>query len=472
MNSAVNFLIESGVSLAFLSLIYILFLRKETFFRLNRIFLLISVAFSMTLPFMHLKVYDPQSVMLSEVTVTPYRNLVEAVTVYGQDFSGAATQIISSSRLIILIYLLGLLFFSIRFFIRIAQVVMLIRKNEVQIHNNVKFVLLNQDFSPFSFLNYVFINAGHKTEAGYEKIVAHEIEHIRQGHTFDVMLLEVLTILQWFNPFMWMLKRVIRENHEFLADRAVLDSGVNAGHYKQLLLSQAVGFQLEMTNNFNTSLIKKRIKMISKIKSSKFANLKYVLGALSVVALLVVFACEQKETVDMEPVPEQDLTTVKLSIEGERIKLDGTEAAVQKVEEILGEGNSWSLSKDSLGVVYITKNAEAPAKKLDADEQVFFIVEDMPEFPGGDDALRKYIANKVKYPEDAVKNGIQGKVYVTFVVSKDGSVANAKVVRGVDSSLDQEALRVIRELPKWKPGYQKGVPVNVSYTVPINFALQ
>jgi TonB family protein len=474
MNSAINFLIESGVSLAFLSLIYILFLRKETFFRLNRIFLLVSVAFSLLLPFMHLKVLEPQSVMLSEVTVTPYRNLVEAVTVYGQDFSGAATQIISSSRLIILIYLLGLSFFSIRFFIRIAQVVQLIRKNEVQIHNKVKFVLIDQDFSPFSFLNYVFINPGHREESGYEKIVAHEIEHIRQGHSFDVLLLEILTILQWFNPFMWMLKRVIRENHEFLADRAVLDSGVNAGHYKQLLLNQAVGFQLEMANNFNTSLIKKRIKMISKIKSSKLANLKYALGALSLLALLLVFACEQKEKVEIDPMTttKQDPSSVQLKIDGEKVKLDGSEIALQQIEEILGSGQNLSLIKDSLGDVYITKKAVITTKTLDDNEEVFFVVEEMPEFPGGDVALRKFIANNVKYPESAQKNGIQGKVYVSFVVGKDGYVKNAKIVRGVDPALDAEALRVVNLQPKWKPGTQRGVAVNIQYTVPINFALQ
>jgi len=472
MNSAVNFLLESGVSLAFLSLIYILFMRMETFFRLNRIFLLVSVAFSVALPFVHLRVYEPQSVMLSEVTVTPYRNLMEAITIYGQDFSGTATQFISSSRLVILIYLLGLFFFSIRFAIRIVQIILLIGRNEVQRNGTIKFVLLDKKFSPFSFLNYVFVNPKHRQEGDYGKIVAHEIEHIRQGHSFDVLLLEVLTILQWFNPFMWILKKVIRENHEFLADRAVLESGVNAGHYKKLLLSQAVGFQLEMANNFNTSLIKKRIKMISKIKSSKFANLKYVLGALSVVALLVVFACEQKETMDMEPAPEQDLTTVKLSIEGEKIKLDGSDVAIQKVEEILGAGQSWSLTKDSLGDFYITKKAEITPKTLDSNEAVFFVVEEMPEFPGGDLALRKYIANNVKYPEVAVENGIKGKVYVTFVVSKDGSVANVKIARGVDPSLDKEALRVVSSLPKWKPGKQRGEYVNVSYTVPINFALQ
>jgi len=104
--------------------------------------------------------------------------------------------------------------------------------------------------------------------------------------------------------------------------------------------------------------------------------------------------------------------------------------------------------------------------------EVFFIVEDMPEFPGGEMALRTFIANSIKYPVIAQENGIQGKVYVTFVVGKDGSVSNATIARGVDASLDKEALRVINTLPRWKPGKQRGKPVNVSYTVPINFQLQ
>lgn len=113
-------------------------------------------------------------------------------------------------------------------------------------------------------------------------------------------------------------------------------------------------------------------------------------------------------------------------------------------------------------------------KKEEEEEetQVFFIVEDMPEFPGGELALRKYIGNAIKYPVIAQENGIQGKVYVTFVVGKDGSISNASIARGVDPSLDKEALRVVNSLPKWKPGKQRGKPVNVSYTVPINFVLQ
>ncbi len=109
----------------------------------------------------------------------------------------------------------------------------------------------------------------------------------------------------------------------------------------------------------------------------------------------------------------------------------------------------------------------------EADEaEVFFIVEDMPEFPGGELALRQFIANSIKYPVIAQENGIQGRVYVTFVVDADGSVSNPRIARGVDPSLDKEALRVVSLLPKWKPGKQRGKPVRVSYTVPINFQLQ
>uniref|UniRef100_UPI003216FF01 M56 family metallopeptidase n=1 Tax=uncultured Draconibacterium sp. TaxID=1573823 RepID=UPI003216FF01 len=471
MNNLVNFIIESGVSLSLLSVIYILFLRRETFFRLNRIFLLISVTFSILLPFLKFRVYEPKSIMLAEVTVTPYRNLLEAVTIYGQDFSGSLVQTISSSRLIIIIYLLGLLFFLVRFIFRLIQVSILIIKNPVQQVGAVKFVSVTKEFSPFSFLRYIFINPEKRNEAGYEKIVAHEMEHIKQGHSFDVLILEIMTVLQWFNPFMWILKRVIRENHEFLADRAVLNSGISAAQYKQLLLSQAVGFQIEMANSFNTSMIKNRIKMISKIKSSKIANLKYVFGILTVLALVVVFACEQKETIVAEPADVNKNQQLQLTLQGDKIMINGDEADIKKVEEMIGKGKL-VLTKDSLGNSFLSVSKEERPKNLEKDETVFFIVEDMPEFPGGDLALRKFISKSIKYPDLAVENGIQGKVYVTFVVTKDGSIANARIARGVDPLLDQEAIRVVNMQPTWKPGYQKGKPVNVSYTVPINFVLQ
>ena len=127
---------------------------------------------------------------------------------------------------------------------------------------------------------------------------------------------------------------------------------------------------------------------------------------------------------------------------------------------------------DDETIIDVAPVIQTEEEEEEDEAQVFFIVEDMPEFPGGELALRKYIANAISYPVIAQENGIQGKVYVTFVVDKDGSISDGRIARGVDPSLDKEALRVVNMLPKWKAGKQRGKPVRVSYTVPINFVLQ
>jgi TonB family protein len=469
MNSAVNYIIESGVSLALLSLIYAVFLRKETFFKINRWFLLGSVMFSVVLPILKFRVFSPKPIMLAEVTVTPYRNLLEAITVYSHGFSGSVEKAIISTNLLIFIYLAGAAFFFGRFLFRIIQILLIIRKNEIQVAGGFKMVILEKEMSPFSFLNYVFASKSLLQKNGYDKMISHELEHVKQGHSIDVIILEILTVFQWFNPFMWMLRHAIRENHEYLADQAVLTTGVNRGYYKKLLLNQFVGGQLVIANNFNYSIIKNRIKMMSKIKSPKYAISKLVFGVFVAAALVIAFACEQKESVETV-IPEEQV--VKLTIQGDKLKIDGNSTEIEKLKTMFSGESGFEIVTDSAGNNLLVKKEQIQPKSLDASEQIFFIVEEMPEFPGGEIALRQYIANAVKYPVTAQEKGIQGKVYVTFVVSKDGSVADCKIARGVDPSLDKEALRVVSELPKWMPGKQKGKNVNVSYTIPINFQLQ
>lgn len=469
MNSAVNFIIESGVSLALLSLIYVLFLRKETFFQINRWFLLGSVLFSVVLPILKLRIFSPEPFMLNEITVTPYRNMLEAITVYSRDFSGTVEDVILSTTVLIYVYLAGVILFFGRFLFRILQLSLIIRRSEVQATDGFNLVILKEETSPYSFLKYVFVSQSLMQSKGYDKMIKHELEHVTQGHSLDVIILELLTVFQWFNPFMWMLNRAIRENHEFLADQAVLSNGVSRGEYKSLLLNQFVGGQLVIANNFNYSIIKKRIKMMSKIKSSKIAITKIVYGVLVAAALIVAFACEKKESAETIQAEEQ---VIKVTIQGDKLKIDGSSADVEKLKSMFSQGSGFEVVTDSLGNTLLVKNEVIKPKSLNANEEIFFIVEEMPEFPGGEMALRQHIAGAVKYPDDAQKNGIQGKVYVTFVVSKDGTVADAKIARGVNPSLDTEALRVVRTLPKWVPGKQKGQTVNVSYTVPINFVLQ
>ena len=474
MSSTVNFILESGISLAFMAMIYVLFLRKETFFRLNRLFLLGTVLFSVVLPFLKFRVYEPRAVMLSEITVTPYRNVLEAITVYGNDLSVTVEQAVLSVSLIGWIYLAGVVFFLGRFLFRLVQIALLIQKNEVRKYDRLRLVFLENPNSPFSFLNYVFVSRLLQNSEGYDRMMAHELEHVKQGHSLDVIILEVLTTFQWFNPFMWMLRRAIRENHEFLADQAVLRSGIDRGYYKKLLLSQFAGGQLVLTNNFNYSLIKNRIKMMSKIKSSKLANVKITLGVLTALALIIVFACEQKETEMQENqiTGKEAITITSTLLEDGRMKMEGTAEDMEEFKKRFANVNSFEIETDSLGNIFLVQKKEEMPNTLTGDEQIFFIVEEMPEFPGGEQALRKFIANNIEYPVSAQENGIQGKVYVTFVVDKNGDVANARIARGVDPALDREALRVVNSLPKWIPGKQRGQNVNVSYTVPINFALQ
>lgn len=466
----INFLLESVISLSLLVTVYLVFLKGETFLRLNRIFLLSSLLFSLVLPILKIRLLEPQPIMLQEITVTPYRNMFEAVNIYGKDFSMSVEQVLITHKLLIWIYIIGLFLLICQLIFRLIQIRKLIRKHPIQPYYGAKMVLMDQDYGTFSFLNYVFISRKLIGSDDFKKIAAHELEHIKQGHTWDILFLEFLVALQWFNPFVWVLRSVVKENHEYLADRAVIASGVSRGYYKQLLINQFTGEQIIITNNFNYSMIKNRIKMMSKIKSSKIASLKYLPGLLLAMILTLVFACEQKEVSD--PILGTESEVLNLTIIDEnQLKIEGNAVDIERVTRMMSGSNEFDLKKDSNGYLVLQKKKNIP-RVLTGNEQIFFIVEVMPEFPGGENALRQFISNNVKYPEAAQQKGIQGRVYVTFVVDKEGNTANAKIVRGVDPSLDMEALRVVNSLPKWKPGYQKGEAVNVSYTVPINFALK
>lgn len=156
--------------------------------------------------------------------------------------------------------------------------------------------------------------------------------------------------------------------------------------------------------------------------------------------------------------------------------------SVQLIEKMAPYFNNARIEKEA-GTIIIDKPGTSPKEDVvvvgyagkpepNPEEAVFFIVEEMPEFPGGEDAMKRHIATTIKYPVEAQKKGTQGKVYVTFVVAKDGSVKDVRIARGADPLLDEEAMRVVKSLPQWTPGKQRGKAVNVSYTVPIEFKLQ
>ena len=483
MHNLVNYLLESGVSLTLFALVYLLFLRRETFFRTNRLFLLFSVLFSLLLPLLAIPVLAPRAVILPEVTVTPYRNLLETVLVERQRFSGNVEQFVISSRLIVNLWLAGVLVMAIISLLRLGQILRIIRKGKVTDSGDFKMVLNGRESDPFSFMNYLFIPEDYAQIPGYDQIVYHEREHIRQGHTWDILLLDILLVFQWFNPFIWMLKRAVRENHEYLVDRAVLRSGMTTADYKNLLLSEVVGSKVFAAHHFNNSLLKNRFKMMTKIPSRKAAGIKIVSGLMIALALVVVFACEKKTSTKLDAGAGENLT---IEPSDSLLKISGSREEVRKLDSILGSRNyeMITMTDQNSDRSYILLKSGDPGKgtspvsetlnldELQDESEVFFIVEEMPEYPGGEAALRKFISEKILYPVIAQENGIQGKVYVSFVVSADGSVRNARIARGVDPVLDKEALRVVNSMPRWTPGKQRGKAVNVSYTVPISFVLQ
>lgn len=481
MISFVNYLLESGISLSLFALVYFLFLRRETFFNVNRWFLLVSVGFSAILPILHIPFYTPQATVLPEVTVTPYINLLSSVTIYGTALSHGAEQFVLNYSMLGYVYLVGVVIFAGIFLLRIYQIIRLIAQNRIVSEGKIRLVVLDREISPFSFLNYIFVSKDLQNTKGWEKMLEHERQHIHQGHTFDVLVLEFIAVIQWFNPFFWMFRRALRENHEFLADQAVISHGTAPSWYKQILINQYVGDQIIIANNFNYSLIKTRIKMMSKIKSRKITHVKILIGFVMAASLIAVFACEQKESVKAEK--DLNVSSVTLVTDGHPLQISGDAAGIDKLKQIITESDDYELKPDSVTgqlkiasknnkVGEVTVTTIGQKQSVDANDQLFFIVEEMPDFPGGQLALRKFIAQSIKYPAIAQEKGIQGKVFVNFVVEKDGSVSSAKIARGVDPALDKEALRVVSSLPKWKPGKQGGNLVRVSYTVPINFVLQ
>ncbi|OQY05119.1 MAG: hypothetical protein B6I20_01835 [Bacteroidetes bacterium 4572_117] len=411
-----EFLLKSSIVLLVFYLGYWFLLRKGTHFRLNRLYLLMGVLFSLLIPFFSFQLPGNNT---SEIFVT----LDSIDIVAGNQLAAEKTH--GFADIIQLFYYLIAIVFFARVVMQLYMLLKLFTQSEIETVEGTKVVITNKKNAVFSFFKLVYANKSCRYSADFHAIIKHEQVHIVQKHSVDILLAELLSIILWFNPFAWLYKKSIKENHEYLADQVVVNNGYSANHYQKLLFEQSTGLHLSLANNFNKSLTFKRLNMMKKIKSNKLAKYK-VLIAVPVIIAIVVFVSCSKELVNIEPVKNED----------------GIDLGLRKKTMAISE-------KDT----------------------VFFVVENMPQFPGGEEGLRNYIAQNVKYPEYARVNGIEGKIYVRFVVTKTGDVDHVTIARGVDSILDNEALRVVKTLPKWMPAEQSGKKVNVWYTVPINFSL-
>jgi TonB family protein len=440
MNSMIIYLLQSAAIMAVLYTVFWLFLRNDTFFHVNRVYLMLTLLLSVITPLIDFKLFDANSgstflVMLDPILITPGK--IEKIT------SGH----LSWFEIAAVIYFTGVAIFTVRFLIQLIQLAMIIHRNKITRHNGANIVFVDRGYSPFSFFNLIFIRQEYYVDGKLTPVLEHEKIHINQFHTLDLIIIELVIILQWFNPFSWFLGRSMKSIHEFLADEGVLRQGFRKSEYQTLILNEAMGLQVNnMTNNFNISLIKNRINMMTKAPSASWAMIKVLAAIPAFLAVIFFFTAGT-----LNDLSAQDTQTKTTKTQ------EPTTVTTEKQAVTTGDTKS----------TYPVKQET----QMKLEPVVYQVVEDMPKYPGGDDAMIKYIVSTIKYPEEAKKNGVMGTVYVQYIVETDGSVTHVSILRGVGSGCDEEALRVVQGMPKWIPGKQNGETVRVQFVLPIKFSL-
>ncbi|MBQ6083063.1 MAG: M56 family metallopeptidase [Bacteroidales bacterium] len=485
----------------------------------NRAFLIVALGFSLILPAAGVMIgrNTPQiasyrqslfqGIMLEEVVIS-----AEGVTISTQSEVKAdesATPVVASNKrsfdvigLIGQIWLIGAIIAALIFLIKLGKLLFIIIKSTKKKMPGYTAVFTGKEHGSYSFFNYAFF----PNENVNSEIVRHEMSHIAHHHSADILFVELMMIIQWFNPFIYLYKRELQSLHEYMADRDVVATGIDKQNYMMLILQQctAVDFS-NMSNNFSFLLTKKRIKMITQSKKAKGVVIKALL-TLPLFALLLFANCKSngQEKASAEkaetPMENENLVTIKLGEESYlsfnnpmEINFDGTEytldiKSVKKertfefgdhkvvVKNNRDERNSYTVTIDGkpFDLKYIKDviTGEFPMDGYDIPESdVVMFADVMPEYPGGTNAMFDFIRKNVKYPESAKEKGIEGRVYVNFVIDKDGSISDIKVLRGLCKEIDEEAVRVVKAMPKWNPGMQDGEPVRVQYTLPFYFKI-
>ena len=415
------YILKSSVCLTIFYLFYKLLLSRDTFHRFNRIALLSLIMLSVIIPFCEITLEEATAI---QRPVMDLENLLAAVSM--RTSAESASQPVWL-RVMVIAYIIGGILTLCQFAYSFYALFRLMRQGTPKLVDGIHLILTDQPVVPFSWMRTIVISRKDFEESGIE-IMTHEMAHIKARHSIDLLISEICILFHWFNPSVWLLRQELQNIHEYEADESVLNQGVDAKRYQLLLIKKAVGAQrfTSMANSFNHSSLKKRITMMLKEKSNPWARAKYLyilpLAALAVTA----FARPEVSAV------ADEISAVKVIAPAVH---DSIQPNVQPA-------------------------VAAPSSALDQ----------MPEFPGGMEALNTYLRNNIRYPQEAQKAGIQGRVIIQFIVSKDGSITDAEVVESVDPQLDAEGLRLIKNMPRWKPGMRKGQAIRVKQTLPIRFA--
>ena len=510
----IGHLLPIAATVAVLWLVYRLLFRNSNRLHFNRYFLLTSMLIALAMPLLGLLsgLEVPQmatlkqslfgGTMLNEVIVTsdgqPMLPEVTVTTSTQSRFS--VWQVIAG------IYLIGVGVMTLLFLIKLGRLVVLILRSPKRKMDGFTAVFTGKEQGSFSFFRCAFF----PNEKVDPDIMRHEMSHISHNHSWDILFAEVMMILQWFNPFIYLYKKELQSLHEYQADRDVVATGVDNG----------------MSNNFSLILTKKRIKMITRNEKAKGLWWR-LLATLPVLAFLMIantkVTAQEKKTENVFTVQFGDFElfnddgtqmqlkdTVIYYEDGTYTKFESSEAVdpftgeLRKtftvknytaegmpnpnidftIREVEKHGDTMMYSMDpftiSGDIVNKLKNKIMTDEDIDVEvtevgcvdnDTVYNIVEQMPEFPGKEKAMMEFVTHNIHYPEEAKEKGIEGRVFVGFVVEKDGSINEVKVLKGIGHGCDEEAVRVVKSMPKWKPGMQKGKPVRVHYQMPFFFKL-
>ena len=440
------YILKSSVCLVLFYLFFRLLLSKETFHRFNRMALLGVLFFSLLIPCIEVTTRHQVEVQQAVLSIEQLLLMAELEATPANVGAVQETPTISWVQIVLLVYLAGILFLVCRNIYSLICLFRLVHSGKHEkLEKGVTLVVHNQEIAPFSWMKYIVISRKDLEENGRE-ILIHEMAHIHHRHSVDLLVADICIFFQWFNPGAWLLKQELQNIHEYEADETVINEGVNAKEYQLLLIKKAVGTRLySMANSFNHSKLKKRITMMLKEKSNPWARLKY-LYVLPLAAIAVTAFARPEISEKME-----EISAVKVNDLAEIVQ----EKVLQDTVKV-----SKGEKKDALVVTGV--------KSKEEEEIVIFeVVEQMPEYPGGMSALQKYLSEKIA--GSPMKGKAGGRVMVGFTVAETGKIKDVRVLQSDEASLNQEAERIVSEMPDWIPGKQRGRPVPVKYTVPIRF---
>ena len=474
---------------------YRLFFYKDTFFKLRRAILLAFFGLALFYPLLNIQDWVRQQEPIADVIYMYSAMLPEA--------TAKADAAASVDWYGWLLGSLGFIYWGIvaflcgRFLVQLSSILWLAHTSERVVIHETPVYALRKAAGPFSFFRMVFLHPESHSDKETDEILTHECTHVSQWHSIDVILSEMMCMACWFNPFVWLLKREVRHNLEYLADNTVIQSGYDSKSYQYHLLGLAHHQSVTtLYNSFNVLHLKNRIMMMNKKRSPGIVRTKYLIFIPLVGILMLLSNIEAVARLTVRLANEATVSNAMVTATGILVDetgqpLIGASVVVKggKERTITDKKGAFSLEVPANAILRCSYQGRESQEVLAADmtnnthlslssksremnEQVFTVVEKMPSFPGGDAELLKYIATNIKYPKESQDNGEQGRVICSFIVGRDGSVNNPEVLRGVTPLLNEEAVRVINTMPRWNPGMQRGKAVAVKYTVPITFRLK